>query len=560
MTQMNISLVKRYSRLTSSLTLYQPRPNSAARRLFNSTRTATLPPMAQSDSPEEPKALVPEDKDAKASQDDKNAKNGKNNKKNDKKDKKKENEPIADFDVPAQAAAKKKKRPDIELKPAPPLPAPNAAKFTEILRQKVDIAKTDCDFEIPEQDVDAKEVKTNTLTELLDLVQNGVFMQMKDSDQDLVFEAIDHGIFRYIRPLEAKYLFSDDLVVLVEPAWAHVTICYQILQAIMEKMPDHRHFSREYVLSLISRFFSSDATERQILASIIVAFKDKRPELKDAIFKRCCYMVVDYMDKQKTPHHMAPALTVMLSVFKEKPPTDQEPTHFDDYRLYVLPALGAPHYTSFHQQMKEIIELFVKGAPNVAALVTVKALMTHFPKTRSLKTVNFLHLLTTSLTKITRRDFKELMKPVFLLFADCSASCQVKVSEASVHLWNKIELEPLIMDNARFIFPLVYGILSQASKEIWSQDIINAIDEIFQDMNRIDSFVFQELCRSNTQNPPASPTNPAADVKKWATVARAAARRDHDVNLAAKLAEIQRVFTVTRPQTAGGGNNQNVRR
>lgn len=557
---MNISLLKRYSRLTSSLTLYHPLPNSNVKRLFNSTRTATLPPMALSDSPNEPEALVPDPKDSKSAKnndkkdDKKGGKDGKG-KKDDKKQK--ENEPIADYDVPA-AGGGQARRPDLDLKPAPPLPAPTASNFTEILRQKIDIVKTECDFFCATADLNAKDVKTNTLTELLDLVQNGVFESMRQEDQDLIFEGIESGLFRYLKPVAPTMMFSDDLVPMTECAWPHVTLCYQILTAIIEKIPDHKHFNEAYVKKLLGRFVSCDATERNTLANVVILLKDKRPEFKSLIFKKCCNIVVDYLDKEKPPYHVAPALTVMQSVFKEKPPTDQEPTYFEEYKLYVLPALGAPHYTSFHQQMKEILELFVKGAPSVAALVTVKALMAHFPKTRSIKTVNFLHLLTMALTKITRRDFKDLMKPVFLLFADCSASCQVKVSEASVHLWNKIELEPMIMDNARYIFPLVYGILSQASKEIWSQDIVNAIDEIFQDMNRIDSFVFQELCRSKNQKGAnaAAPAAAGEDVKKWANVARAAARRDRDVNLASKLAEIQRVFTGARPTTAAAAGGK----
>ena len=98
------------------------------------------------------------------------------------------------------------------------------------------------------------------------------------------------------------------------------------------------------------------------------------------------------------------------------------------------------------------------------------------------------------------------------------------------------------MDNAKIIFPFVYPILSKGMKENWSQDIINNIDDIFQTMNRIDSFIFQELCR---QKPSQAASVTANDhLKTWAIIARAAAKSDRNLNLATKLAEIQRVFAV----------------
>ena len=79
-------------------------------------------------------------------------------------------------------------------------------------------------------------------------------------------------------------------------------------------------------------------------------------------------------------------------------------------------------------------------------------------------------------------------------------------------------------------------------RENWSQDIINNIDDIFQTMNRIDSFIFQELCRQKPSQNVNVNTND--HLKTWAIIARAAAKSDRNLNLATKLAEIQRVFAI----------------
>lgn len=151
-------------------------------------------------------------------------------------------------------------------------------------------------------------------------------------------------------------------------------------------------------------------------------------------------------------------------------------------------------------------------------------------------------MLTNAMTKINVRDFKKNMKLLFHLYVKCTVGPQVKVSDASLGVWHKIELEPLIMDNAKVIFPFVYPILSKGMRENWSQDVINNIDDIFQTMNRIDSFIFQELCRQKPSQNNAVTSND--HLKTWAIIARAASKSDSKLNLATKLAEIQRVFAV----------------
>jgi hypothetical protein len=124
---------------------------------------------------------------------------------------------------------------------------------------------------------------------------------------------------------------------------------------------------------------------------------------------------------------------------------------------------------------------------------------------------------------------------------------QVKLIAAACPVWNRIELEPFIMDNARVVFGLVCPILTTAQKESWSNEISAKIDEVFRILNRIDSTVFQDLCRGKMHSLADSPQE---RVKSWAGIARAASKVDSELNLAAKLFEIQKQFaTGQSPQS-----------
>jgi hypothetical protein len=191
--------------------------------------------------------------------------------------------------------------------------------------------------------------------------------------------------------------------------------------------------------------------------------------------------------------------------------------------------------------MSTIVELFVKGAPAVNATRTMKALMGHFPLTRSAKIIEFLRLLTSVLTRVPMADVHANMREIFLLFANCAALGHSKVVSASCPFWNRIELEPLIIDNAQAIYSLVFPILQQAQRDAWSNDIHNSIESIFKILSRIDSLVFRELCR---QKPKQSSSHPPSheSLQSWASIARAASKTDRCVNLCEKLVEIQKAF------------------
>jgi hypothetical protein len=165
-----------------------------------------------------------------------------------------------------------------------------------------------------------------------------------------------------------------------------------------------------------------------------------------------------------------------------------------------------------------------------------------FPRSRSAKTIEFLHLLTEVLAYVPTTDVKANMRKIFMLFAQCTAMANVKIAAASHPIWNRIELEPFIMDNAKTVFALVYPILQQAQRDSWSLEIVNTIDDIFRILNRIDSFVFQELCRQKPKiaQPAVVPVNDPLRV--WAGIARSASHMDKALNLSEKLVEMQRVF------------------
>jgi hypothetical protein len=336
---------------------------------------------------------------------------------------------------------------------------------------------------------------------------------------------------------------SDDMITIFEPAWPHHSVNFQIVNAIIAAYPDEARFgSIGYAQSILERFRTLDPNERAALAGLLIAIRAARPELADQILKMALDTTAEYLDGQKVPLVVAPALAIASQTFTDKPPTAEDLSILRVYFRYILPLLGGLHYISYHAQLSQIIDIVVKAVPLQAATVTMKALLGHFPLTRSNKAIEFLRMLTFVLTKVPTRDVRAHMREIFLLFAGALAMGQVKLAAAACPVWNRIELEPLIIDNARLVFGIVYPILTTAMKETWSPEIVQRVDDVFRVLNRIDSAVFQDFCRGK-----GVPVDSPQDVlKTWASIARTASKSDKELRLAEKLFEIQKHFSAQK--------------
>ncbi|OHT00246.1 hypothetical protein TRFO_33121 [Tritrichomonas foetus] len=544
-----MSLIRNYaSKRNSSLTRFSP-VNSPIRHIFKpnqfNMRLNKLQPINGQNKDDDEND--DENQQKNGNNGDTSNKNGDKNDKSKKDDKKKKSdaEPVCDLEpIPGFAQNANKVHSKIELPVLPPLPSPGNNDFTSALQKKISLIAVELDFLDPLGDVAAKEVRLKTNNELLEVCQNS-FDKLSVDDKEILYEGTKKILFKDLAPVQPNYLFCDDLVTLIDGAWDHTKLLYQILTIFALSAP------RPELPKLLFRQFNKfDLNERNQIIDVINQLLEKDPKIVPDILKRCCNMISTYLDGATNPYVLVPTVSLITAIFKKA--SDVTP-YESIYLNNILPLLGAIHFPTCAENMVQIVEQFVKAKQDLV-MPTITELVRHFPRTRSVKTISFLKMLTISMTKMNTRSFRKSMKQLFHLFVKCTVGPQIKVSDASLSIWHKIELEPLIMDNARVIFPFVYPILSKGMREVWSQDIINNIDDIFQTMNRIDSFIFQELCRQ--KQPQAVPTND--HLKTWATIARSAAKTDRGLNLATKLAEIQRIFAVQQLQPIGGvGPNSN---
>jgi hypothetical protein len=417
----------------------------------------------------------------------------------------------------------------------PPLPPPTSREFSAALSAKLDVICAECYFDDPEADSSAKKVKTATLNELLELSHAPA--RLTPADLDKFITAAESLIFRDLSDISPVYLRSDDMVQFTESAWPHLSIHYQVVLALITGVPNHKHFGdSQYIRRLIDRFESPDPNERGALARLIFAIRAARPVMSDAILQMVLVCLDDYLEGVRSPHVVEPALEIVQRYSEEKPDAAL-------YTRHILPLLGSLHYVSFQGAMHQIVKHFVSKLPQTAT-PTMEAIMGKFPLTHSAKMVEFLRLLSSVLTRVPERELHANMKTIFLLYSRCFGLAQVKVAQAACSVFEKVELEPVLIDHAKILYLAIYPLLLQASRESWSNDIVACVEEVFKTLGRIDASVFQEVVRNKGMKLTRS-----EELSKWAGIARSASRVDKAFNLAEKLVEIQKAFAVPAYQS-----------
>jgi hypothetical protein len=445
-------------------------------------------------------------------------------------------DPIADFGICTSllcALPTLAHRKELFLDPTPPLPSPSHPKFSKALRAKLEICKAECYWLDDKSDCQAKQIKTATLNELLQLSQRAT--TLSKSDLTCFIEGIEAPLFRTALQIDPIFLRPDDMIFFNEPAWPHHFLNYQILLTLAKALPGHSALANvTHLKKLIAQFEFPDLTERTSLAQFILAIRAGAPPFTRDILRFILRSCLDYLNGGKSPWVVSPSLIIANAIFAENP---QKNISF--YIKSILPLLGGIHYICYQMQLSPIIDLFLNNAPTITSTPTLMALITHFPVTTSNKGMEFLRLITVVLTRIPSNDLRANLRPLFGLLTRCGSSGNIKIILASYPAWMRIDLEPTLVENTHELIKFVYPILLQAQRESWSPNIEGTIENIFRLLNRIDSFVFQEFCRQRANLQQLGESS----LRNWAMVARMASRIDKTVNLGEKLAEIQKMFS-----------------
>jgi serine/threonine-protein phosphatase 2A regulatory subunit B' len=310
---------------------------------------------------------------------------------------------------------------------------PNSEKPNLFIR-KLNLCCIVCDFNNPTKNLKEKDIKRQTLTELVDYVSsaNGRFSETVMQE---IVKMLSVNLFRTLTspPRENKVLEAFDLEEdepLMDPAWPHLQVVYEFLLRFVASTETDaklakRYVDHSFVLRLLDLFDSEDPREREYLKTVLHRIYGKfmvhRPFIRKAI-NNIFYRFIFETEKHNGIAELLEILGSIINGFAL--PLKEE------HKLFLVRALIPLHKPKclpmYHQQLSYCITQFVEKDCKLADTV-IRGMLKYWPITNSSKEVMFLNELEEVLEATQPADFQRCMVPLFCHIRCCLCSLHFQV-------------------------------------------------------------------------------------------------------------------------------------
>ncbi|XAR58253.1 hypothetical protein NMG60_11026671 [Bertholletia excelsa] len=375
---------------------------------------------------------------------------------------------------------------------------PNSEKQNLFIR-KLNLCCVLFDFTDPTKNFKEKDIKRQTLVELVDYVTsaNGKFTE--NVMQEIV-KMVSVNLFRTLTPQsrENKVLEGFDLEEeepMMDPAWPHLQIVYEFLLRFvaspeMDAKLAKRYIDHSFVLRLLDLFDSEDPREREYLKTVLHRIYGKfmvhRPFIRKAI-NNIFYRFIFETEKHNGIAELLEILGSIINGFAL--PLKEE------HKLFLVRALIPLHKPKcipmYHQQLSYCITQFVEKDCKLADTV-IRGLLKYWPVTNSTKEVMFLGELEEVLEATQAPEFQRCMVPLFRQIARCLSSSHFQVAERALFLWNNDHIENLIKQNRKIILPIIFPALEKNARSHWNQAVQSLTLNVRKMFSDIDTELFQD--------------------------------------------------------------------
>ncbi|CAL8467478.1 g7016 [Coccomyxa elongata] len=416
-----------------------------------------------------------------------------------------------------------------------------ASEKQQLFVRKLHLCAFTFSFTDQSKHVREKEIKRQTLLELVDYVNTGSGKFTEAVAEDIVF-MLSNNLFRALpatKSHDVDNLDPDEEEPALEPAWPHLQIVYEfLLRYVVSNDTDaksaKKYIDQSFVVRLLELFDSEDPREREYLKTILHRIYGKfmvhRPFIRKAINN------VFYRFIFETEHHngIAELLEILGSIINGFALPLKE-----EHKAFLQKALMPLHKPKglgmYQQQLSYCVTQFVEKDPKLAEPV-LKALLKYWPVTNSQKEVLFLGELEEILEMTQAQEFAKVLIPLFQQLAKCLNSSHFQVAERSLFLWNNEYIVSLVAQQRTAVLPLIFAALERNEKQHWNPQVLGLTSNVRKMFRDMDEGLYEE-CRLRYEAEEAQKASQEEQRRrKWQQL-EAAAHRQLTAGGAARLAQ-----------------------
>ncbi|KAF7813643.1 serine/threonine protein phosphatase 2A 57 kDa regulatory subunit B' theta isoform-like [Senna tora] len=375
---------------------------------------------------------------------------------------------------------------------------PNSEKQNLFIR-KLNLCCVVFDFTDPTKNIKEKEIKRQTLLELVEYITS-VNAKFTETAMQEIIKMVSVNLFRSVNPQPRENKVSEafdleDEEPLMDPAWSHLQIVYEFfLRFVASPETDaklaKRYIDHSFVLRLLDLFDSEDPREREYLKTILHRIYGKFMVHRPFIRKSINNIFFRFIFETEKFNGIAELLEVLGSIINGFALPLKE-----EHKLFLVRALIPLHkpkcLAMYHQQLSYCITQFVEKDSKLADTV-IRGLLKYWPITNSSKEVMFLTELEEVLEATQPAEFQRCAVPLFRQIARCLSSSHFQVAERALYLWNNDHIESLIRQNRKVILPIIFPALEKSGRTHWNQVVQSLTLNVRKIFSDVDPELFEE--------------------------------------------------------------------
>ncbi|CAN6809826.1 unnamed protein product [Brassica oleracea var. botrytis] len=379
-----------------------------------------------------------------------------------------------------------------------------------------------------------KDIKRQTLLELVDFIQSGASKIISESCQEEMVKMVSLNIFRSLPPGSHENTGQEpadpeEEEPYLDPSWPHLQLVYELLlRYVVSTDTDtkvaKRYIHHSFVLKLLDLFDSEDPREREYLKTILHRIYGKfmvhRPFIRKAI-NNIFYRFIYETERHSGIGELLEILGSIINGFAL--PMKEE------HKLFLIRVLIPLHKPKpmavYHQQLSYCIVQFVEKDYKLADTV-IRGLLKYWPVTNCTKENLFLTELEEVLEATQPVEFQRCMVPLFQQIGRSLNSSHFQVAERALFLWNNEHIVGLIAQNRTVILPIIYPALEKNIQSHWNQAVHGLTTNIKKMFMEMDPELFEECQRQYEEKQARSKEVEEQRLLSWKRLAEAAAKRD----------------------------------
>ncbi|CAN0877676.1 Serine/threonine protein phosphatase 2A 57 kDa regulatory subunit B' kappa isoform [Linum grandiflorum] len=382
------------------------------------------------------------------------------------------------------------------IEPLVPFKDVHNAEKMNLFVSKVSLCCVTFDFSDPTKDTLEKDVKRQTLLELVDFVASGS-MRFTEPAILAMCRMCAVNLFRVFPPSYRSHSSNveneDSDEPMFDPSWPHLHIVYDLLlrfitSTCLDAKIAKKYIDHSFVLRLLDLFESEDPRERECLKTILHRVYGKfmvhRPFIRKSI-SNIFYRFVFETEKHNGIAELLEMFGSIISGFAL--PLKEE------HKIFLWRVLIPMHKPKslgvYFQQLSFCITQFIEKDPKLASLV-VKRMLKYWPVTNSQKEIMFLGEVEEILEGINMVEFQKVMVPLFWRIGCCMNSSHFQVAERALFLWNNDQIVNLIAHNRNVILPVIFPALEKNAHSHWNQGVLNLTLNIRKMFSEMDEQLF----------------------------------------------------------------------